>query len=111
LKRFWSSALLYATAATGPTIPEATTVQLPSLSTFTNTDIDSLYDKIKERFPDMAPVVTHEDLEENYRQCKADITSIKSDVDSALSSLPRHGISQGNPPPTKHRHGGCQGAN
>lgn len=67
LKHFRSSALSYATAATTPTAQESTTVQLPSLSTFTDTNIDSLYDKLKERYPDMALVVTNEDLEENYR--------------------------------------------
>jgi hypothetical protein len=35
----------------------------------------------------MALVVTNEDLEENYRRCKANITSLKSDVDLALHSL------------------------
>jgi predicted nucleic acid-binding Zn-ribbon protein len=60
------------------------TLDLPSSSAsrqkLTKNDIDALYDKIKGRLPSTLSTITD-------ARCKADILSIKNDVDSVLHTL------------------------
>jgi len=92
-KRHRKLPITYSTAVSGSdalgSTPEAQT--FPSVSTITDHDLDSLYQRLLPRLstPPSAhsSAVTAEELERHYAQCQLDISTIWSDLTSSLATI------------------------